>query len=103
MKRVVWKYELKPGETELQVPQHGVVMHWGVQHGPMDTVRDGGHVCVWMLVDPTAPKEKRRFFTVGTGNEFEMTEGHVVVGSVQMTSTLIGELVIHIFEIIDFT
>lgn len=55
-----------------------------------------GNICMWVLLDPTAEKERRSFQVFGTG--------HVVpdipmkfIGTVHMYR---GELVWHVFELL---
>lgn len=53
----------------------------------------GGHPCLWALVDPSARMTKRKIFIVGTGNK--VPERTIYIGTVQMLS---GALVWHVFE-----
>jgi hypothetical protein len=93
----VWKYELGPGVTVLQLPVGAIALHVGHQ---------AGGVFLWALViaerdSPTGPgpvpTEPRAFLTLGTGHRAHpATIGHHV-GTVQFPTSL-GDLVWHVFE-----
>lgn len=53
-----------------------------------------GRLCMWAIVDPTAPQSERHFEILGTG--FPVAFGQrKYLGTVQMQQ---GTLVLHIFE-----
>lgn len=52
--------------------------------------------CIWALVDPSQPKETRRFRFAGTGHPIKETN-LIHIGSFQMAG---GALIFHMFEII---
>lgn len=57
----------------------------------------GGHPCLWALVDPVAEKETRNFRFVGTGHPVEEDPTSLqFVGTAQMMD---GALIWHLFEI----
>lgn len=85
--RVVWKYELHPGLTFLDLPASSVVAHVGCQ---------GERVYLWALVDPEGEKGTRLFRTLATGEQTDDAE-RSLIGSVQM-ETAAGQLVFHVFE-----
>jgi hypothetical protein len=84
--RCVWKYRLDMGDTALDMPSGAEVLCAQVQ---------GGHVFVWVLVDPLAAHEQRHFLVVGTGG---LITHHQIqfVGTVQFP---LLEIVLHIFEV----
>lgn len=56
--KTIWKYELAGDTQELDIPEGGEVLTIQIQNGA---------ICIWVLVDPNRPKEKRSFEVVGTG------------------------------------
>jgi len=54
-------------------------------------------ICIWAMVDPNAPKERRHFEVYGTGHEID--EGDSIkreyIGTCQVRG---GKLVWHVFE-----
>ena len=62
MSRVVWKYELKMGETKLVLPRQSKVIATGAQ---------GGKICIWVEQSPKDGVEglEHIFFVVGTGHQ----------------------------------
>jgi len=84
-KRAVWKYEVGPlAETEFEIPKDATILRVGNQ---------GGLGCIWMLVDTTQPKVKRKFVSVGTGQKFDNT-GLNYIGTWEN-----GPFVWHLFEV----
>lgn len=81
----IWKYVIEGVGAEFGVPQNGKVLTIQMQRDVPT---------LWILVDPDAPKEKRRFVLVGTGLPIKDPEGMEYVGSVQEHI-----FVWHIFEI----
>jgi len=51
--------------------------------------------CIWALVDPSAPKERRRFRVFGTGHRIAQEDSLTYVGTFQVGD---GALVFHVFE-----
>jgi hypothetical protein len=95
----VWKYELGPGVTVLQLPVGAVALHVGYQ---------AGGVFLWALVIaeramPTGkgpgpmPTEPRAFLTLGTGHRTHPATIGRHVGTVQSPAEADG-LVWHVFE-----
>jgi len=83
----VWKYILTDAEgTEIEMPKGAKIIHFDTQHGMP---------CIWVLVDPKAPKEIRKFKVYGTGHEItDKIISHI--GKVLIAE---GNLVFHAFEI----
>jgi len=66
MKKTVWRYPLKPTvEQTISVPIGACLL-------TVATKSDNPQL--WFLVDPSQKKEKRTFFIVGTGTEFDETQ-----------------------------
>lgn len=90
MKKVVWKFFLKPSIESISMPIGAEVLSIQSQ---------GDDVCLWALVDPKQALEKRKFVVLATGQEVLFTEWE----NVKYISTLqfpIEGLVFHAFEII---
>lgn len=85
--RVVWKYELHPGVTFLDLPSPSLITHVGVQEE---------RVYLWALVDPDGEKQQHVFRTLATGERVDDEPGELV-GSVQM-DTAGGQFVFHVFQ-----
>lgn len=75
MKQTIWKYPFQiDDEFEIEMPEGAQVLTAQVQ---------GSTPCLWALVNPEAPKTKRKFFVYGTGHEIN-EEGVAYIGSIQM-------------------
>jgi hypothetical protein len=85
MRMTVWKYEISPGTSILEIPKGGKVLALQVQQDMP---------CMWVLVDQDAEKEKRRFEIHGTGSLLPNDYG-TYVGTFQVNN---GHYVFHIFE-----
>lgn len=81
----VWKFVIADPETPVRMPQHATILHVGEQHG---------QVCIWALVDPTAPQVDRRFVIAGTGHDVPAYRGRFF-GTVLLAG---GDLVFHVWE-----
>jgi len=95
--RQIWKYILDSATLlthdflTYNVPKNGIILHVDEQFD---------EICVWVEVDPDAPKEQRHFKVYGTGH---LIPDHDIVnrrylGSVKLMK---GALVFHVFEIRD--
>ncbi len=82
--RSIWKFPLNP-DASIEIPQGGQLLTGQAQ-------RDEPQL--WVMVDPSAPKETRRFKTFGTGHEITEDPG-TYVATFQMRG---GSLVFHVFE-----
>jgi hypothetical protein len=90
-RKTVWKFPLQIcDEPVLELPVGAEVL--SVQHQP-NTGRAG--VQLWALCDPEAPKEKRRFFLLGTGHEDGDRCLGRFIGTFQIDG---GDFVGHLFE-----
>jgi hypothetical protein len=89
----VWKYELEPEVTVLDLPVGASPLHVGAQ---------GGGIFLWCLVraerdSPTGmapvPTAPRAFLSVGTGHRHHPAEFGTYIGT-----AFLGPLVFHVFE-----
>jgi hypothetical protein len=81
----IWKYALEITDRQVvEVPEGAEVL--AVQE-------QAGKVCLWMMVDPEAKKEKRTFVIVGTGHPIEGASYLDYYGTAQ-----VGPMVWHVFE-----
>lgn len=85
----VYKYPMKVGDVvEVLLPKGAVPLYVNEQRGEN---------FLWCLVDPSQPKEIRRFRWAGTGHPIRTPAERLVhVGSWMMGG---GSLVFHLFEI----
>jgi hypothetical protein len=83
----VWKYDL-PDDPEaiIEMPRGARILSVQVQHGAPR---------IWALVDPAAPKVRRRFWIAGTGWRANSDGLGVFVGTIQLEG---GRHVYHIFD-----
>jgi hypothetical protein len=75
--------------VDIEMPAGARVLFTRMQHG---------QPCIWAAVDPTAEKETRRFFIVGTGHSFPDGLNHrncTFHGHLWLND---GEFVFHLFE-----
>lgn len=87
MKQSIWKYTLGgKAIEEIEMPQ-------GAQILCVQTQRED--VCLWAVVDESAPMQKRIIEVFGTGHPMPRTESRVYIGTFQMNA---GSLVFHVFE-----
>ncbi len=86
MNQVIYKFPLLPSSNGvIEMPMNAVVL----------TVQMQGNVpTLWASCHPTAPKEMRSFFIVGTGHIFEPSHNARYIGTVQMNNGLVW----HIYE-----
>lgn len=85
---VIWKFELPFKATEISAPEGAQVVSLGPQ---------AGYPCIWMRVpDPEAPKVRRQFVLMATGEEFADYPSFVYGGTIIMGQPT--HLVWHVFE-----
>ena len=83
--KTIWKFELQPGTTAMN-------LHKGAEILTIQTQRETP--CMWVLLDPEEPTEKRYFEIFGTGHT--MPEGdRKYINTFQLSG---GSLVLHLFE-----
>lgn len=81
----IWKFVLAP-QCSLSMPVGAQVL----------SVREqGDSICLWALVDPSAPLEMRRFIVFGTGHPLPADEPLTYLGTAHLEQ---GKLVFHVFE-----
>lgn len=87
----VWKYDVPIDDYfELNMPIGAQVLTVDVQ---------AERPCLWALVDPDMPKEKRRFRFAGTGHPINEPENRLrFINTFQMRG---GSLIFHIFEVLN--
>ena len=82
----IYKYQLKPNRTELNMPMGAQVLTVQVQHG---------EVYLWAKVDETLKNECRVFDIYGTGHAVSNDPRLLYVATFLMDG---GDLVWHVFE-----
>ena len=83
----IWKYEIAPGENQLDIPESAKLLSAQVQHGVVQ---------LWALVDPDLPTEKCRIVTLGTGHPIPDDQNLRFIDTFQLEG---GSLVFHAFEL----
>jgi len=87
MYKRIYKYPVKPGKFEIELPRGARVLSVATQKN--DAV-------MWVLLDPNERvMEKRRFATIGTGHDADVVSGWNFVGTFQLDD---GALVFHLFD-----
>lgn len=80
--KVIWKYRVSP-RFDMELPEDAQVLSVQAQ---------GKEAQMWVLLDPDAPKVKRTFLAVQTGERFNATYTRYI-GTFQL-----DWLVFHLFE-----
>lgn len=81
----IWKFKVMAGDTN---PHH----HYMPEGAEILAVQaQRGEGCIWALVNPLAPTQRRSFHIYGTG--FDIDPSHKYVGTYQS-----GPYVWHVFE-----
>jgi hypothetical protein len=90
----IWKYSLPMEKAfDLDLPKGAIILKAECQYtGPRP--QDGLVPCLWALLDPDAPTEKREFMIIGTGWEIENPYNLIHIDTFQQ-----GPLVWHLFEV----
>jgi len=83
----IWKYEIAPGENQLDIPQSATLLSVQVQRKAVQ---------LWALVDPEQPLERRRIAVYGTGHNIPEDQNLRFVDTFQLEA---GFLVFHAFEL----
>ena len=84
--KTIWKFQLSIEDiVSLEMPKGARVLHFGTQ---------GLNPVLWVLVDPSATVESRRFRIVGTGHEINDEDTLSYIGTVMC----LQGLVFHLFE-----
>jgi len=84
----IWKYvvPLVDGGEVKEIPRGYV---------PLQVSEQANLLCLWVLVDPDAPRDRIRLFARGTGQPFDAAEIAVYLGTGIMHG---GRLVWHVFS-----
>lgn len=87
--KTIWKFGLLASSSfSIEMPANARLLHVGMQNNTAN---------VWALVDPTAPKEQRKFLLYGTGHPIgEPLDGYDFVGTFQVQEGVMP-LVFHLF------
>lgn len=87
MQKTIWKYQLNITDTQnVMMPEGAEILTAQIQNGC--------GLCLWALVNPEAPKQRREIEILGTGNPAPNANRRYI-STVQMQG---GNLVWHIFE-----
>ena len=91
MKKEIWKFEIKPYDSAIQMPKLSEILTTQIQNG---------NPCIWALVCPENEKEERYFEVYQTGHEMHCDIGinRKYINTFQLES---GSLVFHLFERVD--
>lgn len=82
----VWKFPLKITDIQnVMMPEGARVLTVQMQHGEL---------CMWALVNPDAPKQRREIEVIGTGNPMPDAVRRYI-GTAQQLG---GQLIWHVFE-----
>jgi hypothetical protein len=89
--KTIYKYEMTARQKEcvVQMPQGAVILTIDTQ---FDTL------CIWALVDTTAPDELREFLIIGTGHDADLPNHCKYINTVQVQA---GAFIFHIFEVLE--
>lgn len=85
--KTVFKYVLQSTANDIQMPAGAQVLH---------VTEQNNMVCMWILVDESAPVETRRFLMVGTGHR-EVPNDATYCGTTHIYTDR-AILVLHVFE-----
>lgn len=89
--RRIYKYPVRPGAFELEMPMNAQPLRCMVQGV-------GGQPQLWALVDPSESTERRRFVVYGTGHDIpEENIRHLTFVDTFMLEN--GDLVFHLFAV----
>jgi len=89
--QTVYKYELGPNITDLNLPIGAKVLHADIQYGEK--------LCIWVLVDTDEEHEQRRFLTVPTGVPLPGLTDEYEWVYIRTVLVLDGTIVWHVFEL----
>lgn len=81
----IWKYGLEiADDVVIDMPAGARVLHVGIQVAPAPSWGEPDMACLWVLVDPDAPLERRMFKVVGTGHRHEGMDAWHYIGTFYM-------------------
>jgi hypothetical protein len=88
MAMTIWKYTLVGGYNTFDMPKGAKILSVAAQDDD---------VCIWALVDPSAPKVSRQILALGTGHDApDGIEKTAYIGTAMLAG---GTLVIHVFDV----
>ena len=82
----IWKYVVAFDAYVMRMPKGAKILGVQVQFNEPK---------MWALVDDQQPLEERRFYTIGTGHDFDYQDGDQHIGTFQLHG---GSIVFHVFE-----
>lgn len=83
----IWKFELRPDVSKVDMPRGARPLHVACQDGAF---------MLWALVDPNALKEPRWFHVAGTGHPIKLSTVSGYIGTMHYPH---GGLVFHVLEV----
>lgn len=87
MIKTIFKYPIEIiGEQDVEMPVGSEIISVHEQYDKL---------CLWAMVRPGTPIEKKKIYVRGTGHEFEWFNTHRFIGTVVTSG---GALVWHVFE-----
>jgi hypothetical protein len=88
--RTIWKYPVPASRRgAVEMPKGAKILTVQMQ---------GDDVCMWAMVDPAAPLERRQFLVVGTGHDIPGADALTYLGTFQPDEGG-SPLVFHVFEV----
>ena len=94
----IWKFPVPVSdEFKLDLPRGARFLSAQVQ-GSDFAVREHLRVQAWFLLDPEAPKERRKFCVIGTGHEIHGEPARPRLVHLSTFQIDGGRLVFHLFE-----
>jgi hypothetical protein len=95
--KTIWKYPLAVMDEQIiSMPQGAFLLSVQVQRN-----RGGNNVCLWALVDDSAPEEGRRIRMVGTGHDASAAVRNIGINRpprfIDTFQLQDGDLVFHVF------
>lgn len=86
----IWKFPVPVNDRfTVNMPRNARPLSVQVQHND---------VCMWALVDPTAPVVRREFRVFGTGHPVDLSGGSQTGAFVGTFQVYGGDLVFHLFD-----
>lgn len=87
--KTVWKFTLNAPDQPIEMPEGAIILTIHGQHNS---------ATIWALVEPAAPKEWRRFLTIGTGQTIPGDIDNLKpIGTFGISN---WEFVYHVFEVV---
>lgn len=75
MTKSIWKYQLEVvDQQQVLMPKNAKIISAGIDNE--------NRICIWAIVNPSAPKHVRAIRIVGTGNPLEEADMWTFIGTV---------------------